>query len=688
MSSETQQKVSASHLRRNAYLYVRQSTMRQVFENTESTQRQYGLRQRAVTLGWPNERVIVIDSDLGLSGSGASDREGFQRLVAEVGLGRAGIVLGLEVSRLARNSTDWHRLLEICALSETLILDEDGIYDPAHFNDRLLLGLKGTMSEAELHVLRARLRGGILNKARRGALRCPLPVGLVYLAGADVGLDPDKQIQESVRLLFQTFARTGAASATVRYFRQQGLLFPTRVASGAQKGALSWVPLSLGRAANALHNPWYAGAYVYGRSRWRKHADGRTRQERLPKSEWHALIKDAHPGYISWEEYERIEQRLQESSKALGWERTQSPPREGCALLQGRALCGLCGNRMHVHYSPRRGDQLVPNYVCFGRGQGFGDPACQSIVGTAIDAAVGQLLLEALTPMALDLALAVQQEITARLEEADRLRHRQIERAQYEADQARYRYMQVDPANRLVADSLEADWNAKLRALGAAHETYQRQRDADRLALDPNARQRLLGLATDFPAIWGDPNTPQRERKRMLGLLIEDVTLIKQRQITAAVRFRGGATTTLSLPRPLTAHQLRITDENVRQQIDALLDEYTDAQAAHRLNERGLRTGAGEAFDPASIHWVRFAHKLKSLKQRLLDAGWLTGKQIASTLGLTRTTLGRWRQTGRIKARICNDGGEWLYQLPEACALSGANSAPSGTDNSTARGAV
>ena len=249
MSSETQQKVSASHLRRNAYLYVRQSTMRQVFENTESTQRQYGQRQRAVTLGWPNERIIVIDSDLGLSGSGASDREGFQRLVAEVGLGRAGIVLGLEVSRLARNSTDWHRLLEICALSETLILDEDGIYDPAHFNDRLLLGLKGTMSEAELHVLRARLRGGILNKARRGALRCPLPVGLVYLAGADVGLDPDKQVQESVRLLFQTFARTGAASATVRYFRQQGLLFPTRVASGAQKGALSWVPLSLGRGA-------------------------------------------------------------------------------------------------------------------------------------------------------------------------------------------------------------------------------------------------------------------------------------------------------------------------------------------------------------------------------------------------------------------------------------------------------
>ena len=302
MSSEAHQKVTASHLRRNAYLYVRQSTMRQVFENTESTQRQYGLRQRAVTLGWPLDRVIVIDSDLGVSGASATDREGFQKLVAEVGLGRAGIVLGLEVSRLARNSTDWHRLLEICALSETLILDEDGIYDPAHFNDRLLLGLKGTMSEAELHVLAARLRGGILSKARRGELRCPLPVGLVHLAGAGVVLDPDQQVQESVRLLFQTFARTGAASATVRYFRQQGLLFPTRVARGTHQGALSWVPLSLGRAAEALHNPWYAGAYVYGRGRWRKQPDGRTRHQRLPKSEWHALIKDAHPGYISWEE--------------------------------------------------------------------------------------------------------------------------------------------------------------------------------------------------------------------------------------------------------------------------------------------------------------------------------------------------------------------------------------------------
>jgi DNA invertase Pin-like site-specific DNA recombinase len=258
MSTDAPQKVTARHLARNAYLYVRQSTVRQVLENTESTQRQYALRQRAIALGWPSDRVIVIDSDLGQSGASAVDREGFQTLVAEVGMGRAGIVLGLEVSRLARNSTDWHRLLEICAFSDTLILDEDGIYDPAHFNDRLLLGLKGTMSEAELHVLRARLRGGILSKARRGELRCRLPVGFVYDAAGRVVLDPDQQVQETVRLLFQTFARTGALHATIKYFRMQGLLFPTRVAAGPPKGQAAWVPLSLGRASSVLHNPWYA----------------------------------------------------------------------------------------------------------------------------------------------------------------------------------------------------------------------------------------------------------------------------------------------------------------------------------------------------------------------------------------------------------------------------------------------
>jgi DNA invertase Pin-like site-specific DNA recombinase len=669
MSREEHQKITSSHLARSAYLYVRQSSLRQVLENTESTERQYALRQRAVALGWPHESILVIDTDLGQSGASAVERQGFQRLVADVGMGRAGIVLGLEVSRLARNSTDWHRLLEICALTDTLILDEDGVYDPAHFNDRLLLGLKGTMSEAELHVMRARLRGGLLNKARRGELRCPLPVGLVYDGAGRVVLDPDKEVQETVRLLFETFTRTGAVHATIKHFRKQGLLFPTRLAGGARKGELVWTPLSLPRAANALHNPWYAGAYVYGRGRWRKLPDQRRRHERLPQDQWQVLIRDAHPGYISWERYQSIQAQLRASAKALGFER-HGPPREGAALLQGRVVCGLCGCRMQARYSTRQGGRLVTNYVCEGRGKLLGDPFCQSMVGNGIDAAIGNLLLETVTPMALELALAVQQEIAARLEEADGLRHRRVERARYEADLARHRYLQVDPANRLVADSLEAEWNARLAALADTQQDYERQRAADRLVVDEQERRRILALAADFPAVWRAPTTPQRERKRMLALLIEDVTLVKQRQITVAVRFRGGATRTLTLPRPLTAPQLRATDPAVREQIDALLDEYTDAQVAHILNERGASTGAGATFDPDSIRWVRFSARLKSLKERMIEAGMLTGRQVCAQLGVSRTALGRWRVQGRIQARICNDKGEWLYWLPEPAAAS------------------
>lgn len=692
MSTDASQKVTASHLKRSAYLYVRQSTMRQVFENTESTQRQYGLRQRAIALGWPQDRVIVIDTDLGQSGASAADRAGFQQLVADVGLGRAGIVLGLEVSRLARNSTDWHRLLEICALTDTLILDEDGVYDPAHFNDRLLLGLKGTMSEAELHVLRARLRGGILNKARRGELHCHLPVGFVYTPDGRVALDPDTQVQESVRLLFQTFVRTGAAHATVKYFREQRLLFPIRVAAGSRKGELAWTPLGLGRAVHLLHNPWYAGAYAFGRHRWRKQPDGRTRRERVPREQWHALLRDAHPGYISWEEHERIEQRLHVGAQALGWERRHGPPREGPALLQGRVVCGLCGSRMQIRYRSRHGGQLIPDYVCPGRGRGYAEPLCQSILGTEIDAAVSTLLVEAVTPLALDMALAIQHEIQSRLDEADRLRHRQVERAQYEADRARHRYMQVDPANRLVADSLEADWNGRLRALAEAQEEYQRQRTADRVTVDTEHRERILALAVDFPAIWRDPNTPQRERKRMLALLVEDVTLLKQRQVTAHVRFRGGATTTLTLPRPLTAWELRATSAETRQQMNALLDEYTDAHVAAVLNERGLRTGAGEAFDAVSVQWVRSSAGLTSFKERLIAAGMLTGTQIAAQLGVRRTTIGRWRREGRLEARICNEMGQWLYAPQQALPPDGKrpseNAAPGAKDRSRVGGAV
>jgi DNA invertase Pin-like site-specific DNA recombinase len=341
-------KVTTQHLKRTAYLYVRQSSVRQVFENIESTERQYALRQRAVALGWSPEQIVVIDSDLGQSGTSCAEREGFKKLVAEVGMGRAGIVLGLEVSRLARNSTDWHRLLEICALTDTLILDEDGIYLPTEFNDRLLLGLKGTMSEAELHVMRARLRGGLVNKARRGELKTLLPVGLVYAHDGHVVLDPDHAVQQAVHLLFQTFLRTGVARQVVKYFHDNNLLFPKRMLSGRHKGELVWRPLEIRATVWALHNPRYAGAFAFGRFRSRKLPDGRTKREPVPRQDWIACIPDAHPGYISWDQYERIEKLLRQTALAYGADRRHGPPREGPALLQGLAVCGLCGIRMAV----------------------------------------------------------------------------------------------------------------------------------------------------------------------------------------------------------------------------------------------------------------------------------------------------------------------------------------------------
>lgn len=396
MSSPEHQKVTPRHLGRRAFLYVRQSTMRQVVENTESTERQYALQRRAIALGWPAERVTVIDSDQGQSGASASDREGFKMLVSEVGMGHAGIVMGLEVSRLARNSTDWHRLLEICALTDTLILDEDGLHDPSQFNDRLLLGLKGTMSEAELHVLKARLRGGLLNKARRGELRTPLPVGLVYDEQGRVRLDPDQQVQHTLRYFFETFRRTRSAFATVRTIRREQLQFPRRLRTKTRKDELVWGGLTENRAVSLLRNPRYAGAFVFGRTRQRANCDGRRVTLRQAREEWLALRAGVHEGYLTWEQYEENQRQLAENARARGVEHRRSPPREGPALLQGLMLCGVCGAGMSVRYHAQ-GARLLPEYVCRGRGNKEAERKCQCISGVGIDAAIGPLILEALS---------------------------------------------------------------------------------------------------------------------------------------------------------------------------------------------------------------------------------------------------------------------------------------------------
>ena len=656
------QKVNAGHLKRNAYLYVRQSTIRQVLENTESTKRQYALQQRAIALGWPVEQVVVIDSDLGQSGASAVDREGFQKLVAEVGMGKAGIVLGLEVSRLARNSTDWHRLLEICALADTLILDEDGLYDPAHFNDRLLLGLKGTMSEAELHVIRARLQGGLINKARRGELQCSLPVGLVYNLAKQPVLDPDVQVQQSLRCFFETFHRTGSAMRTVKAFRKQGLLFPRRLKQGPHKGDLLWMELSHSRALQTLHNPRYAGAFAYGRHRTRKTADGKGTCVLLPRDQW-ILLVDAHPGYICWEEYEANQRRLLENAQSQGQNRRKSPPREGPALLQGLVLCGVCGHRMTVRYHTRDA-RRVPDYVCQRDGIEHGEPLCQSIKGEPIDKTISALLLQTMTPMALDVALTVQQEIQARQDEVDRLRQKQVERARYEADLAQRRYMHVDPANRLVADELEAEWNNKLRMLNEAREHYERMRKQDHLLMDAAQRNRIAALANDFPHLWQDPRTPDRERKRMMRLLLEDVTLIKRDEILVHVRFKGGAARTISLPLPLSAPKLRKTDDAVVQEIDRLLDHHTNREIAAILNKKGMRSGEGRPFHRGIIVRLRSAYHLKDRFTRLRAIGMLTEQEIAELTGIAVASVKEWRYRGLLRAHRYNDRGDCLFEIP------------------------
>ena len=492
MSIETSQKVTAIQLKRSAFLYVRQSTARQVLEHTESTARQYALRKRAVALGWKDDQVVVIDTDLGQSGASAADREGFQKLVMEVSMGRAGIVLGLEVSRLARNSTDRHRLLEICAITNTLILDEDGIYHPAEFNDRLLLELKGTMSEAELHLIRARMRGGLLNKAKRGELATPLPFGFAYDDEGRVVLDPNQQIQQAIRSVFDTFRRVGSAFGVAKEFREQGWQFPRLIRPPGGPAEVGWGDLEHNRVTRILRNPRYAGAFFYGRTRFQKKLEGGGRSRDLPRQEWHTLILDVHPSYITWRDYEENLRRLQQNAQTHGLEK-RSAVREGPSLIQGLAICGVCGSRMTVGYRQRKAG-LAPFYICQGPREvdRIDKGYCQRVSGYSLDKAIGALLVETVTPLALEVALSVQQELQSRWDEADRLRRLQVDRARYESELARRRFLRVDPENRLVAASLEAEWNSKLRALSEAEQNYERQREADQLKVSTVQREQVL----------------------------------------------------------------------------------------------------------------------------------------------------------------------------------------------------
>ncbi|MGF6960351.1 recombinase family protein [Paraburkholderia youngii] len=663
-------KVQPHHLERSAYLYIRQSSMRQVVENVESTKRQYALRGRATALGWRDEQIVTIDSDQGESGASASWREGFQRLVTDVGMGRAGIVMGLEVSRLARNNADWHRLLEICALADTLILDEDGIYDPASFNDRLLLGLKGTMSEAELHVLKARLRGGILNKVSRGEYRCLLPTGFVYDELGNVVLDPDSQVRETIAYFFETFSRVGSACQTVKVFKNEGLLFPSRTRN---EKFVIFQHLTASAALRMLNNPRYAGAYAYGRRQYRRIADGRKVPRRRNRDDWLACIPDAHPGYITWEQFQQNLKVLETNGRGYEVARS-SPPREGAALLQGRAICGRCGRHLRLRYATRRGRQEAW-YIC-DRAKGTrGEPACQSIAGAPIDEAVGALVVASMTPAAVELAWEIRREVEARHDEADQLRLRAIERAQFDADLAQRRFMLVDPNNRLVADTLEHEWNDKLRTLADAREQRERSQQQERLALDDAIRDRLVAMTADFKTLWGDPSLANRERKRLLAYIVEDVTLVKlpdEGTTRIHVRFKAGKTETLTAQNPKSSAQQVKTRPEVLDLIDTLLDIHTCSEIAVILNNQGIRPGGcirpGKEdirFTAMRVSYAAQRNGLRSRRDRLRDRGMLTRSEAASRLGIHEATLIRWVEYGLVTRHAYNDYA-FLYEVPDS----------------------
>lgn len=675
--SRNSPKIRPDHLERPALVYVRQSTIFQVRENTASTARQYDLVQRAEDLGWSKAAITVIDQDQGLSGSSAVGRDGFQFLIAQVGLGQAGAVLSLEASRLARSCCDWYRLLEICALTDTLVIDEDGVYDPSQYADRLLLGILGAMSEAELHWLRNRLLGGKLARAEQGELRMRPPVGLVFDTARRLVLDPDEEVQQAVHWLFTLFEQTGSALAVVKHFGDHHLLFPDRLWGKAHDGELLWKPLRHGRVLDVLHNPRYAGAYVYGRTQTRTRTlptesprvKGRTHHRAA--ADWPIVRHDAHPGYISWEQFLRNQQRLDDNCTAPGKDR-RGAVREGHALLQGLVLCGRCGRRMSVRYT-RNG--TTPSYECNQVHKQQGGPTCQFVRGDGLDAAVACLFLEAIQPAQLEVSLATLEKIENQERQVEHQWQLHLERARYEADLARRRFLAVEPENRLVARNLEKDWNEKLSAV----EQLERERAlvpawaAQRLS--PEERQRILGLAEDLPALWHAPTTTSAERKQLLRLLIKDITLTKDSTtIRVALRWQTGVRQAVDVPRPPRSCDARRTPSEVVARVSALAPHHTDHQLADRLNREGWRTGMGGFFTVKKIQWVRYVCGIPSgcpegpgacaRGERGDDR--CSAQTAAKALNVDVSTIAAWCKSGCLNGiQATSHGPWWVLLMPE-----------------------
>ena len=667
-------KIGARHCERQAVVYVRQSTMRQVEQNRESTRLQYGLADRACRLGWRQEQILVIDDDLGRSAASALDRPGFQRLVAEVGLGHVGLVLGIEVSRLARSCRDWHQLLEMCALFDTLIGDADGIYDPSTYNDRLLLGLKGTMSEAELHILKARMHEGRRAKAARGELVLGLPRGYVLKPSGEVALDPDEGVQQVIRLVFAVFERRRSVSGVLRYLVDHDIQLPDRIRTGPNKGDIRWNRPSRATLSDMLRHPAYAGAYVYGR----RHHDGRLRVPGQPHSgrrfrrdpqTWTVLQQGAYPAYIDWGTFEQNQEQM-----AANRNRYPGIPRGGGALLGGLVACGVCGRRMFTGYND---DGHEARYVCNQMAATFGAPRCQSISACPVDEHVSALMLSALAPSAIEVSLQVAEDLELERQQLHEQWKQRLERAGYETALARRRYEAVDPQNRLVARTLERDWEAALTAEQALRAEHERAlaRAPERLTEEEKATVRRL--ASDIPALWRAPTTTARDRQAIARLMLERVVILvhgESERADLACHWAGGVVTKHTLIRPVRRFEQLEHFDQMLAQITEMRSQGATAQCiADRLNAEGWRPPKKHTFDAAMIRRLLQRRGLGTKRPiwsgnvPRIDETEMTLQELADRLGAHRQTVYGWLRRGKLTGRLAQVGTQriWLVKLTD-----------------------
>lgn len=674
-------KIEVNHLDRLAIVYVRQSTLAQLQQHQESTRLQYALVHHAATLGWVPERVLVIDDDQGKSGATATGRPGFTRLVTEVSLGHVGLILGIEMSRLARSNRDWHHLLEVCALFQTLIGDADGIYNPADYNDRLLLGLKGTMSEAELHILKNRMHQGKLNKARRGALGVPTPTGYIRDAYGQIQLDPDEQVQQVIRLIFHKFRELGTLHAVLQYLVEHQIQLGVRERTRAGGGLLTWRRPNRMTLQNLLHNPLYAGVYAYGRRQVdpRKKLAGHSSTGRvsLPPDQWHVLLKDHVPAYISWEQYQEQVTRMAANRNVAS---LSGAPKRGTGLLSGLLVCGHCGHRMVVSYQKAPHGSAL-RYSCIRQMTDYAGPSCFSCAGASVDHWVTTQLLDALTPASVALSLEAQSALNRDREALDQHWRARLERAHYEAERAARQYRAVEPEHRLVARSLERAWEASLDAQRTLKEDYERQVGLQPRQLTPDEIRHVQGLSSALPALWSASTTTMQDRKEILRLVIQRITLwgdANDERMDVRIEWQGHHVTEGQVIRPVARLDQVSTYADVCHRVAAGVAQHRTAlDVADELNAAGLRPpkrrttwNVGQVRGLAQRLGLQFSQgkdgRVVQSRRPPRAGDWWTLDGLAQALKMPVITLYAWLRRDIVKGEQQRPGGTWRIWADDA----------------------